>query len=268
MFTSVIEAGNSFTLEEHFLKTYAILTPRSFGPQSSAQMILRSRTTKEIIIYVQPGGVSKYPDYVRTPGDVRKYLAQEMREGRMETPEGIRMSYVEGEIDFSHPYTDMYVDVEYREMIGKRYYLPKLLQLLKSQGIQFGTEINVDNYIERIGMKEKVFKSLAKGIRKDIKNIKEGNKMEACKRVSETMDINHVEAGTLMAKAVKTMEEKDMLEKYDIKTRYKLDEVTFVDVLDYRNKNVANSYILFLQIKPKSKSPNNTTIQQYNNTTI
>ena len=66
--------------------------------------------------------------------------------------------------------------------------------------------------------------------------------MEACKRVSETMDINHVEAGTLMAKAVKTMEEKDMLEKYDIKTRYKLDEVTFVDVLDYRNKNVANSY--------------------------
>ena len=251
IYTSVIQAGNSFT-ERHFSRTYGIFTPRSFGPQSSAQMILRSRTTQEIILYVQPGGVSKYPDYIRTPADLRKYIANEMRSGRMDTPEGIKMSYVDGTIDLDHPYTDMYVDVEYREMIGKRYYLPKLLQLLKSQGMRFGNEINVDNYINRLKIDKKSFKTLSKNIKGNIKVIKDTKRWNACVSVSKKPDITHIEAGILQAKAVRTPEDEEMLEKYNIKMRYHLETVTPSDIWTYRDKRVKDSYTNVLLCKELS----------------
>jgi hypothetical protein len=249
IFTSVLEAGNSFT-QPHFDECNAFFTANSCGPESAAQMILRCRnyTSGNINVLVAGGYKDKYhiPDHITTYDQFKEYIRQHIVDYRDDIRDGIQLSYIDG-IDLTHEYFDLWCDVKYREHMGKKNYSDNFTRLCKSQGMQYGSYIDEEEYKNRTGLldfedaDEKVedgdedyFGYKMKGVCKRIKTAKNINRITECKDISEIYDISSEDSDRIKRDGNASRGDKLSRKKFELKKRYGIkDNITpeFIDIV-------------------------------------
>ena len=224
IYTSVLEAGNSFT-KLHFDKVYGNFTTWSFGPESAAQMVYRARqtTTGEIHLFVdQTGWNDKIPDHIKTYNEINRYIIEDSNDMREELFGSIRMSYLVATIDVNHPYTYIYTDVRYRENIGKRRYLRNLLALLKSSGVKWGSFIDKSAYMRKYDMNKALYKAHMEQVYETLKTERFTIKYEKYVKICRSRDSDYVEASRIRNSPFMTEEDKYILWKHDLKDHFRM----------------------------------------------
>lgn len=225
IYTNVVEAGISFT-DIHFDKCYGFFTARSFGPQSALQMLFRSRnyTTNKIYVTVMEGAKTGVPKNIKGRDKFVEFIKYQSEELREELREGIKLSYVRG-ADYTDFYFDMFTDVKYRDLIGKRRYLVELLRYCKEQGMRFGQYIDDNMYREELKLEKKEYGKKIMDIRGDIRGMKSVNKMNRNRKIAEAQDITDNDAVALRKLGDISKDDKNALIKHSIKTRFIMENV-------------------------------------------
>lgn len=227
--SSVLESGNSFA-EKYFDKAYGLFTGRSFGPDPAAQMLLRARVTKleEINICVQDG-YNEFPESVQTKDQMKDYIVNKNADMRRALFNVIPMSVVTEEMDYNDNYFEVFTDVKYRGMIGKRNYLWTLLGNIKKQGIKFGKYIDEGEYAKMNNIQYdddgNGMEGLMKTARSEIRMAKKSARMDDCNVIAEAMDISDELAAEVSKRRVISSAERAALDKHYIKKRYKTNDL-------------------------------------------
>lgn len=231
IYTSVLEAGNSF-VDLHFSKVYGFFTADSFGPESALQMIFRSRQliTGKVYVLVMEGHINNYPASIETIEDIKRDIRYDNQNARDEMREGIRLSYIDG-IDYTHEYFDIFADVKYREVMGKRNYSDNLMKLCKSQGMTYGIYINDEVYKQMTGLEdsdadsddepdEDTYSGRLTAVCARIKAAKSSNRRDKCNGITSSLPLQDEDAKTLSKSGNLSKNERYSLIKFDISKRY------------------------------------------------
>lgn len=144
LFTSVCEAGNSFT-KHHFNKVYCHFNTRTFPAESAVQMIFRARCLidSEINIYIdEKAQQTDFPYCIKNLKQLRKHILAKDELIIDELKTVLRRDVMTGTLDYDHPYFDLYCIETWRQLRSQRNYSGRMIQLLKAQGVKCGKEVN------------------------------------------------------------------------------------------------------------------------------
>ena len=277
IFTSVLEAGNSFT-KRHFHKEYAYFTSDTFGPCSAVQMTLRSRQYIDGEIYVFVRQTSdKYPSNVITQDDMKHYIKYDSAKLRSELREGVKLTYDNEDgiaIDFDDKYFDLFAEEKYRDMIGKRNYADNTMKEFKFQGMAYGKCIDEDEYCTISGLvmkpagkktenEDKYFEDKMVAVCDRIKCSRQDVRNQEIKLIEKSKEITQEEY-KILDQGDTSREEKASLAKFRLKKKYGFKP--FDDIRPLEEKYSKEPYTLtpaFVdKVMDESKSHTNVTVCQ------